>query len=97
MIYYFLSWVGRTISVLIRPNTPYTEAVLLEVLRIGNILPSSMGQRALADGTLWDEKRKRQYFIPRGTDIIWNLGAVLKNPEYFPNPEDFDPTRSMPY
>ena len=71
--------------------------MLLEVLRIGNILPLSMGQRALVDGTLWDEKRKRQYFIPRGTDIIWNLGAVLKNPEYFPNPEEFDPTRSMPY
>ncbi len=76
-----------------RPSTPYTEAVLHEVLRLGNILPKTVGQRALADGLVRDKDGKEEYFVPKGADIKWNLGAVLKDPRYFPKPDSFDPTR----
>ena len=76
-----------------RPNTPYTEAVLHEVLRLGNILPKTVGQRALADGLVRLKDGKEEYFVPKGADIKWNLGAVLKDPRYFPKPDSFDPKR----
>ncbi len=72
-----------------RPSTPYTEAVLHEVLRFGNIFPLSVAHRATADGFLGGGR----YFIPGGTDIHCNLGAVLRDPKHFPQPEVFDPTR----
>ena len=36
------------------------------------------------------------YPIPGGTPIIHALGVVLKNPEYFPDPEKFNPDRFDP-
>ncbi len=63
--------------------------MLHEVLRFGNIFPLSVTHRATADGFLGGGR----YFIPGGTDIHCNLGAVLRDPKHFPRPEVFDPTR----
>jgi len=70
-----------------RDKTPYTEAVIHEIQRKGNILSLSVFHKATEDTNL------ASYFIPKGTVIFPNLGAVLNDPEYFPNPEKFDPER----
>jgi len=72
-----------------RGKTPYTEAVINEVQRKGNILPFSVQHAAGADTTLGG------YFIPKGTVVYQNLGEVMCNEEYFPNPNKFDPTRFL--
>ena len=70
-----------------RTSTPYTEAVIHEVQRCGNIVPNGVPHAAAAD------VRLKGYFIPKGTQVFPLLGAVLKNPKLFPDPEKFDPDR----
>ncbi len=76
-----------------RQRTPYTEAVLHEVLRLAVIAPTTGGQRAIADGIIADKENGREYFIPKGTDVVCNLEAAMTDPRYFPNPDKFDPER----
>ena len=78
------TWADRT-------STPYTEAVIHEIQRLGNILTLSVSHFSNADGTL-DNGR---YFVPKGTAIFCSLGDVMSNPEYFPEPDKFDPTRFL--
>ena len=70
-----------------RLDTPFTEAVIHEVQRLGNILPFSVTHTAATDAYLG------KHFIPKGTNIFPNLGRVMKDPNNFPQPSKFDPTR----
>jgi len=72
-----------------RASTPFTEAVLQEVQRKGNILNFSVQHAVGADTTLGG------YFLPRGTVIFPHLGEVLYNPQFFPEPHRFDPSRYL--
>ncbi len=72
-----------------RPNTPYTEAVIHEVLRCGNAVPLSVVHTASEDAHL------RKFFIPAKTNIYLNFERVHTDPDIFPNPEKFDPTRYL--
>ncbi len=81
---------GRNPAIMDRESTPYTEAVIHELQRCANIGPLSVIHRAAADGYL-----AGKYFIPKDTDIVHNIGHVMQNPEYFPNPKLFDPTRHL--
>ncbi len=70
-----------------RIETPFTEAVILEAQRCGNIFPLSVTHAAAKDTYLGP------YFIPRGTSVYQNLSSVHGDPDIFPDPDKFDPTR----
>ncbi len=73
-----------------RTDTPYTEAVIHEIQRCGNIAPVSVTHCAVADSYLGGK-----YFIPKGTNVFMHIGHVMKDPEHFPDPERFDPSRFL--
>ncbi|KAK0214392.1 cytochrome P450 [Armillaria fumosa] len=68
---------------------PYTLAVLHELFRWHSAVPSGFPHRAMEDDT-YDG-----YFIPKGSIVIYNIWQMSRDPEFYPNPEIFDPTRFM--
>ncbi len=74
-----------------RQNTQYTEAVIHEIFRMGNILPLAVPHYTSQGFSLADGK----YFIPPKTTVIFNLGAVMLDPKNFTEPTKFDPGRHL--
>ncbi len=74
-----------------RYNTPYTEAVMHEILRMGNIVPLGVPRYTYQGFSLADGK----YYIPPETTVLFNLGAIMLDPENFPEPTKFDPDRHL--
>nr|APH81377.1 cytochrome P450 CYP3036A1 [Tigriopus kingsejongensis] len=72
-----------------RPDTPYTEAVIQEILRYSAIAALGIFRVSSRDVQLGP------YQIPKGTTVFSNLLAVLRDPKIFPDPEKFDPTRFL--
>jgi len=35
------------------------------------------------------------YFIPKNTVVLCNIGAVMRDPTHFKDPENFDPQRFL--
>ncbi|PRQ30451.1 putative cytochrome P450 [Rosa chinensis] len=64
----------------------YSWSVACEALRL---LPPILGtfREAITDFAY------EGYMIPKGMKLHWNMYATHKNPEYFPDPEKFDPSR----
>ncbi len=73
-----------------RTETPYTEAVIHEVHRCANIGPLGVTHCAVADSYLGGK-----YFTPKDTNVILNSGHVMEDPEEFPDPHTFDPSRLL--
>jgi cytochrome P450 len=71
----------------LRSKMPYTEAVLLEVQRIGNIVP----------GALLHSNTKtihiENYTLPPGTSVNFQMSGALKDPIVFPSSDEFIPER----
>jgi cytochrome P450 len=72
-----------------RPNLPYCEAVLHEVLRIGSIVPTSVPHG------LSDDLRYKGFIIPKDSILIPNLHSVSFDKEIFPDPHAFCPERFL--
>ncbi|XP_051233225.1 cytochrome P450 2J6-like isoform X1 [Dicentrarchus labrax] len=68
-----------------RPNLPYTDAVIHEIQRMGNIVPLNGLRMAAKDTTLGG------YFIPKGTSLLPNLTSVLFDKTEWETPDSFNP------
>lgn len=68
-----------------RPNMPYTDAVIHEVQRMGNIAPLGFPKMASKDTTIGG------YFIPKGTAVTTMLSSVLFDKNEWATPGVFNP------
>ncbi|EPY76627.1 cytochrome P450 2F2-like protein [Camelus ferus] len=68
-----------------RAQMPYTDAVIHEVQRFANILPTGL-PRATTTNVLF-----RNYYIPKGTEVIPLLSSVLWDQTQWETPDTFNP------
>ncbi|KAK0185198.1 cytochrome P450 [Armillaria mellea] len=73
-----------------RPQLPYIDAIVLEVLRWNPVVPLGVAHRSMKEDVY------RGYHIPAGTTVIGNAWAMLHDEKYYPNPMVFDPDRFIP-
>ncbi|XP_029904804.1 cytochrome P450 2J2-like [Myripristis murdjan] len=76
---------SRQPSMMDRANLPYTDAVIHEIQRIGNIVPLSLPHSTNRDIQLGD------YTVPKGVVIIPNLTSVLFDKREWETPYTFNP------
>ncbi|XP_017262588.1 cytochrome P450 2J2 [Kryptolebias marmoratus] len=76
---------SRQPSVADRENMPYTDAVIHEIQRMGNILPLNVVHMANKNTTL------DKYSIPKGTMILATLDSVLRDETMWETPHTFNP------
>ncbi|XP_068174781.1 cytochrome P450 2J4-like [Antennarius striatus] len=68
-----------------RTNLPYTDAVIHEIQRMGNVVPLNGLRMTAKDTTL------NGYFIPKGTSVMPNLTSVLFDKNEWETPYVFNP------
>ncbi|MEO0565561.1 MAG: cytochrome P450, partial [Chloroflexota bacterium] len=71
------------------PNLPYTLAVFEETMRLYPPLRGIV-RYALKDDVVGG------YPVPAGSNVIVPLYALHRHPDFWPDPETFDPTRFLP-
>ncbi|XP_012621955.1 cytochrome P450 2C21-like [Microcebus murinus] len=68
-----------------RSRMPYTDAVVHEIQRYIDLVPTNLPHAVTEDVQF------REYFIPKGTTVLIHLSSVLYDDKEFPSPEKFDP------
>ncbi|XP_008056480.1 cytochrome P450 2C9-like isoform X2 [Carlito syrichta] len=68
-----------------RSLMPYTDAVMHEIQRYIDLVPTSLPHAVTCD------TKFRNYLIPKGTMVLASLSSVLHDDKTFSNPEMFDP------
>ncbi|KAK2835771.1 hypothetical protein Q5P01_016255 [Channa striata] len=76
---------SRQPSVTDRENMPYTDAVIHEIQRMGNIVPLGVIRMTNKDTVL------DKYTIPKGTMIMPTLNSVLHDESMWETPHSFNP------
>ncbi|XP_078503727.1 cytochrome P450 2K1-like [Lissotriton helveticus] len=76
---------SKHLSIGHRKLMPYTDAVIHEVQRFGNIFPLDFPRETTVDINF------KGYFLPKGTCIIPLLESVLYDKSQFEKPEEFNP------
>ncbi|EHA98995.1 Cytochrome P450 2J2 [Heterocephalus glaber] len=76
---------GQQSSLANRESMPYTNAVIHEVLRMGNIIPLNVPREVSVDTALGG------YHLPKGTMILTNLTALHRDPTEWATPDTFNP------
>ncbi|XP_035666328.1 cytochrome P450 2U1-like [Branchiostoma floridae] len=72
-----------------KPYMPYTEATLMETMRIRTPIPFAIPHENTVPATL------QGYDIPANTYILVNLWSVHMDPANWTDPEKFDPSRFL--
>ena len=72
-----------------RPNLPLAQAVILECLRVGNLVPFALPHVVIEDTTV------RGYRVPKGTFLVPNTEAVHMDPNCWEDPTVFNPYRHI--
>lgn len=67
----------------------FAEASLRESLRKYSVVP------VVTRRTVQDLYMENKYFVPKGSSLVLNIQAVHWNPEYWPEPNKFDPNRFL--
>ncbi|XP_057673561.1 cytochrome P450 2K4-like isoform X2 [Corythoichthys intestinalis] len=80
---------SRPMDVDDRKNLPYTNAVIHEVQRFGNIAPMAILHQTTQDITFQD------YFIRKGTAVIPLLSSVLYDESQWATPNTFNPSHFL--
>lgn len=72
-----------------RTNCPYTQAVILEAIRLGSPGPLNLPH--------WSSERTKigNYTIPKGYHLLVNFYAIHHDEKYWPQPYKFEPTRFL--
>ncbi|XP_051731717.1 cytochrome P450 2J4-like isoform X12 [Ctenopharyngodon idella] len=68
-----------------KDNMPFTNAVIHEIQRIGNIIPINLARAAVEDTQIG------QYSIPKGTIVTGSLTSVLFDESEWETPHSFNP------
>ncbi|ELW65657.1 Cytochrome P450 2J2 [Tupaia chinensis] len=68
-----------------RIQMPYTDAVVHEIQRFANILPTSLPYVTTT------HVKFKNYYIPKGTEVITLLTSVLRDPTQWEKPDTFNP------
>ncbi|XP_055986609.1 cytochrome P450 2K1-like [Sorex fumeus] len=68
-----------------RTQMPYTDAVIHEVQRFANILPTSVPHATTTNVTF------KNYYLPKGTEVITLLASVLQDKTQWEKPDTFNP------
>ncbi|XP_069710454.1 cytochrome P450 2D17-like [Phaenicophaeus curvirostris] len=66
-------------------SMPYTNAVIHEVQRCGDVVPIGLPHMTYRDTEV------QGFFIPKGTGVITNLSSVLKDEAFWEKPNEFYP------
>ncbi|XP_051008631.1 cytochrome P450 2K6-like [Acomys russatus] len=72
-----------------RTQMPYTDAVIHEIQRVANILPMGLPHETTTDVLF------KNYYIPKGTEVITLLTSVLRDQTQWETPEAFNPTHFL--
>ncbi|XP_074076379.1 cytochrome P450 2J2-like [Macrotis lagotis] len=68
-----------------KENLPYTNAVIHEIQRMGDLLPFNVPRVARVDTTV------AGYHVSKGTILLTNLTALHRDPNEWATPETFNP------
>ncbi|XP_041511051.1 cytochrome P450 2K6-like [Microtus oregoni] len=72
-----------------RTQMPYTDAVVHEIQRVANILPTGLPRETTTDVMF------KNYYIPKGTEVIPLLTSVLRDQTQWETPDTFNPTHFL--
>ncbi|KAF8915153.1 cytochrome P450 [Mucidula mucida] len=72
-----------------REHLPYIVALVKEVNRWGPVVPRGLRHRVMQDDVYMG------YLIPKDATIIPNIWGITHDPEMYPDPFKFDPTRHL--